>query len=347
MFTEDAAPRTERSVTSVPSLACDLTWLLHAAVVPCPTTEAKYPHVAEMFDGREDLTDRVRTFWGDDADEGFLTGTVVQALAHVGDALATTDPDTLWRAVEAAVHEAPRELVMPSESAHDIEVIEERIRRLQESPALLRAFLDLLAEVWSLVDDTWHQALPVIAEAGNHTVAEYERGVSLETLIPPGCDTQHERFPLLLAGVEAGRPLVFVPCLFFGKSMYLEFPDLYVIGIGVGLGDVAARTRTESVAKRLKAVADPTRLAILHSLAASPSTVGDLAVLFRLAQPTVSMHVKVLRQNGLVRSERVGGRLRLTADPVAVESLLADMRDAVLQSPAPSPHYAAAAAPIA
>ncbi len=30
-------------------------------------------------------------------------------------------------------------------------------------------------------------------------------------------------------------------------------------------------------------------------------------MLFRLAQPTVSMHVKVLRQSGLVRSERAGG----------------------------------------
>jgi DNA-binding transcriptional ArsR family regulator len=60
-----------------------------------------------------------------------------------------------------------------------------------------------------------------------------------------------------------------------------------------------------------------------------------LAVLFRLAQPTVSMHVKVLRENGLVRSERVDGRLRLNADPVAVEALLTDMRDAVLQGVVP------------
>ena len=84
------------------------------------------------------------------------------------------------------------------------------------------------------------------------------------------------------------------------------------------------------MARRLKAVADPTRLAILHSLAAAPSSVGELATLFRLAQPTVSMHVKVLRQSGLVHSERTGGRLRLSADPGAVEALLGDLRDAVL-----------------
>jgi len=54
-------------------------------------------------------------------------------------------------------------------------------------------------------------------------------------------------------------------------------------------------------------------------------------VLFRLAQPTVSMHVKVLRENGLVRSQREGGRLRLSADAGAVELLLDELRQAVLQ----------------
>ncbi len=140
-----------------------------------------------------------------------------------------------------------------------------------------------------------------------------------------------DNLPEIVSSVEAGKPLLFVPCLFFGSSMYLEFPDLVVIGTGVGHGDAVARARTESVARRLKAVADPTRLALLHSLASAPSTVGELAMLFRLAQPTVSMHVKVLRQSGLVRSERRGGRLRLSADPAAVESLLGELRQAVLQ----------------
>ena len=178
----------------------------------------------------------------------------------------------------------------------------------------------------------WQQALPVIVEAGRHVVAQYERGRSLEVLIPVGCDTLRDRMPAIVSGVETGQlELLFVPCLFFGTSMYLEFPGLVMIGTGVGQGDVAARARTESVAKRLKAVAEPTRLALLHSLATAPSTVGELAMLFRLAQPTVSMHIKVLRQSGLVRSERVAGRLRLTADPAAVEALLGEVRLAVLR----------------
>ena len=138
--------------------------------------------------------------------------------------------------------------------------------------------------------------------------------------------------PDILSAVKSGRQtLLFVPCLFFGSCMYLEFPGLVLVGTGVGQRDVEARARTESVARRLKAVADPTRLAILHSLATAPSTVGELAMLFRLAQPTVSMHVKVLREGGLVRSQRRDGRLRLSADAAAVEALLVDLRRAVLQ----------------
>src|SRR5271163_2044220 len=141
--------------------------------------------------------------------------------------------------------------------------------------------------------------------------------------------------PEILAKVEVGQqPLLFVPCLFFGSSMYMEVSGLVTIGTGVGQGDDLARAQTESVARRLKALADPTRLALLHSLATAPSSVGELAMLFRLAQPTVSMHVKVLRESGLVRSERQGGRLRLSADAGAVEQLLGELRQAVLQGAA-------------
>jgi ArsR family transcriptional regulator len=183
----------------------------------------------------------------------------------------------------------------------------------------------------------WQQALPVIEEAGRHLMAQYDRGRSLESLIPRGCDILDVRLPEILANVEAGQPLLFVPCLFFGSSMYMEVDGLVTIGTGVDQSDVVARARTESVARRLKAVADPTRLALLHSLASAPSTVGELALLFRLAQPTVSMHVKVLRENGLVRSERHDGRLRLSANADAVELLLDELRQAVWQGTGAQP----------
>lgn len=73
-------------------------------------------------------------------------------------------------------------------------------------------------------------------------------------------------------------------------------------------------------------------MALLHYLAVAPSTVGDLATCFGLAQPTVSMHVKSLRESGLVRAERQDGRLRLSADPDALENLLEELRGVVVQA---------------
>ncbi len=175
-------------------------------------------------------------------------------------------------------------------------------------------------------------------------MTQFEREHALDSVVPTGCDILRERIPFIPADLDAGRvELLFVPCLYFGSSMYLEFSGLIVIGTGVGQSDAVARARTESVARRLKAVADPTRLAILRSLATAPSTVGELAMLFRLAQPTVSMHVKVLRQTGLVRSERQAGRLRLSADPASIETLLGELRQAVLQEAGAVPPQAAGA----
>ena len=66
-------------------------------------------------------------------------------------------------------------------------------------------------------------------------------------------------------------------------------------------------TTTRAVA-RFKALADRTRLGILAQLAASeePICVCDLGTGFALVQPTVSHHLKVLRETGLVSAERRG-----------------------------------------
>ena len=339
-----AAPR---SAMAVPSLASDLSWLLLTAASPSvrtcyleqvnanPPAASMCGGAAIVFDDREELAERVRTFW--DEDGGETSFTEMHILAHYSGALYATDPDVLWEALERGVATVPLDLDVASESPEELVLFSDRFRRLKESPALVRSYLDLLKEVWAPVNEMWQRELPTIEEAGRHFVAQYERGRSLDLLVTPGCDIFRDRLPQISTAIEAGKAVAFVPCLFFGSSLYLDFPDLVLIGIGVGQADTEARARTESVARRLKAVADPTRLAILHALAAAPSSVGELATLFDLAQPTVSMHVKVLRQSGLVHSERQDGRLRLRADPDAVESLLGDLREAVLHGTTPLP----------
>jgi DNA-binding transcriptional ArsR family regulator len=55
----------------------------------------------------------------------------------------------------------------------------------------------------------------------------------------------------------------------------------------------------------LLTVAEPTRLRILNCLAAAPLFVSDLQSILRLPQPTVSRHLKVLREAEVVRDTPV------------------------------------------
>src|SRR3954454_8153078 len=71
-----------------------------------------------------------------------------------------------------------------------------------------------------------------------------------------------------------------------------------------------------------KALADPTRVAIVNRLAAVGEVcVCDLTAAFDLSQPTISHHLKLLREAGLVEAERRGtwGYYRLV--PEAIEQL--------------------------
>jgi DNA-binding transcriptional ArsR family regulator len=54
------------------------------------------------------------------------------------------------------------------------------------------------------------------------------------------------------------------------------------------------------------ALADPTRLLILYSLAEGPHNVTEIASELELIQPTTSRHLKVLRDRGLVYAVRQG-----------------------------------------
>lgn len=59
---------------------------------------------------------------------------------------------------------------------------------------------------------------------------------------------------------------------------------------------------------RLKAVADPTRLAMLDMFAhqSDPLCVCDITERFTQNQPTISHHLKLLREAGLVACEKRG-----------------------------------------
>ena len=79
---------------------------------------------------------------------------------------------------------------------------------------------------------------------------------------------------------------------------------------------------SETLAARFRALSDPTRVAIVNRLAANEECcVCDLNAAFDLSQPTISHHLKVLRDAGLVESSRRGTWVFYRLVPDAVSEL--------------------------
>jgi ArsR family transcriptional regulator, arsenate/arsenite/antimonite-responsive transcriptional repressor len=80
----------------------------------------------------------------------------------------------------------------------------------------------------------------------------------------------------------------------------------------------------QTLAAQFKALADPTRLAIVNRLAAVDEVcVCDFVAALDLSQPTISHHLKILRDAGLVEASRRGTWAFYRLIPSAVEALRA------------------------
>src|SRR5580704_4342381 len=73
----------------------------------------------------------------------------------------------------------------------------------------------------------------------------------------------------------------------------------------------------------LQALGDPTRLAILKSLADRPLAVVDLARGFSISRPAISQHLRILKDAGLVSDRRAGTQRIYQIDSAGVAALKA------------------------
>jgi DNA-binding transcriptional ArsR family regulator len=78
-------------------------------------------------------------------------------------------------------------------------------------------------------------------------------------------------------------------------------------------------------------LADPNRILILYELSQSPRNVTELSTNLKMSQPLVSRHLKVLRERGMVVSERHGTVIKYTLSDhrliKALDLLMAVLRD--------------------
>ena len=79
-----------------------------------------------------------------------------------------------------------------------------------------------------------------------------------------------------------------------------------------------------------RALADPTRRAVLSRLGTGPASISELARPFDMALPSFMKHIRLLEKSGWVRTRKVGRVRTCTIDEssfAAVEGWLAAQRD--------------------
>jgi DNA-binding transcriptional ArsR family regulator len=79
--------------------------------------------------------------------------------------------------------------------------------------------------------------------------------------------------------------------------------------------------RAATSSDAFNAVAEPHRRAILDFLATEERPVGEVVKALRLAQPSVSKHLRVLREVDLVRARRDGRRMLYRTNAGAIKPL--------------------------
>jgi ArsR family transcriptional regulator len=94
-----------------------------------------------------------------------------------------------------------------------------------------------------------------------------------------------------------------------------------------------SETDAIELANALKALADPTRLQILNLLAGSdePTCVCNITPLFSISQPTISHHLRILRDANFIYAERRGTFMYYQLNRAALAGLPDAMRQLIEQ----------------
>lgn len=89
--------------------------------------------------------------------------------------------------------------------------------------------------------------------------------------------------------------------------------------------------------RSMQALADPTRRAILQMLNGGDLTAGEIAARFHISAPSVSHHLNVLKNAGLVVAQRSGQKIIYRLNATVVQEVLQQLMDLFRVGAAPAP----------
>jgi DNA-binding transcriptional ArsR family regulator len=309
------------------SAPLELMWILH-------NLQAKHvlsgPY-SSLEPLREELQPKLRSFWGDGV-RGY-TETIV--LAERSSTTLDLDLDRFFERLDEAISADGQGLSLLSERPSERLALATRIQRLRDDRSLRDRYRTLVMSTWERVRGEWEtsgrRAVTEAALDWNRMLAE---GAGYRTLLdrPHVWPGRPELDELAESALAEGR-MVLSPGWFFGLIHVVEVDGTLYLGRGVRAEDHDALLRETAgrVAGNLKALADPTRLGIMLWLAKHPASVTEIANHFELSQPTVSGHVQLLRDAGLLEDKIAGRRSKLIVARERLKGLMGDAEESMLR----------------
>jgi DNA-binding transcriptional ArsR family regulator len=315
------------AIQVAPSAALELMWLVHSAEAD-HEQEGAFSSLEPL---RTEVGPALSNLW-DDGLHQYSTELVVLA-DRVG-ALRDLDLERFFGQIDNAIAEPAGVPSLLSERPTERRVVMERLDRLRTDSRLRARYVELLRTLWSAVRGEWEREgrVAVLAEAQRWTRGLRDGANYKDMLELPRLWAGRPELDGIADAAAAEGNLVLTPCWFGGKVHLVELDGVVYAGRGMRHVEHSYRTVAAQVSSNLKALADPTRLAILLRLASQPASITEIARQFHLSQPTVSGHVKVLRDAGLLDEKTDGRSSRLSANEDGLRSLLAKTEESLVQA---------------
>lgn len=312
------------------SATSELAWILNLLTQTARYAEPALSELdATLLPGigrlREPASARTRELWQD----GQPGCTELLLCADQAECVLDDGPQRLFSWLRSGARGATGEYELITESPQDRATIRARLRKLRGDAHAREAYLGVLLDVWNLASPAWDgHGRQVVSGACTGLRSRLDGGASIDDLVPP-------RHPLARADQPGVEDLFTKRREFALSPLYFCMSGGHVVDLGdylhiaVPASDLLPTRRARDaafVAHRLRVLAEPTRVRILLEVMSAPAGVMELARALRISQPTVSGHLKVLRDSGLVQPQRRGGRSVFAASRRRVERLLEDAR---------------------
>ena len=301
------------------------------------------PWVDELSEREPKLVQELVSFWVErglnDLPFGtpyFEYGELLVAAWRAGLTFAP-DVDMVLDSLELTLAQSYETPPLESEPPAIWDLVDRRLALLRNNRGDRKAYVDLVCKVWTFMKPYWEEGGRTGAErAVRELGARLRPDTDLRMLLPGNHFLHKDLYQVQIARARALGQLYVVPLGLSGAGqLYWSLPGMLIVGTGLESEEreVQRRARAERAANRLKVLSDPTRVAILFELlrpSHHAATVTELASLFALSQPTVSVHVKLLREAGLVTANKEGNQVHYQADESTIRAYMGEALDDIL-----------------